>query len=73
MVSIKDPALSDSERFPLNIDVHFNYYGEDVTLHLLRDDDLTSMLSESVFMTSKFLPTGVFDDEKAEVCLFFSD
>lgn len=72
VVSIKKAVLPGTERFPLNIEVHFNYYGEDVTLNLLRDDDLTSMLSESLFVTSKFLPSDVFEDDKAEVWFFFS-
>ena len=67
MVSIEQAILPGEERFPARIEVHFNYYGEDVKLYLQRDDELTDLLSEGVFMSSKFLPSNVYDDEQSEV------
>lgn len=56
-----------SEIFPANIDVHFDHSETRVRLALNRDDYLTSLLSESVFENSRFLPSDVYKDTDSEV------
>lgn len=67
VVNIDRTVFPDNERFPEEIQVHFNHYGNAITLNLWRDDETTDLLSESVFMMSKFLPSDVFDDDNREV------
>ena len=71
MVKVENVEFSGVERFPENVDVVLSNQGNNIYLKLKRDDIATNILSEEFFEASKFLPSGVFDEDKSDVSNFF--
>lgn len=72
-ISFQDLALVENVefhgngRFPGEMVVFLRYQGNDIQLHLARDNETTALLSEDIFDTSPILPSGLFREEMREV------
>lgn len=64
---VENVEVHGNGRFPVEMVVFLRYQGNDIQLHLERDDETTALLSEDIFDTSPILPSGLFREEIREV------